>query len=54
MPTDALTISWLGDPVRLAIVGDIDVGTREQFKQPLARTLGGLGDVISAFCVCAT
>jgi anti-anti-sigma factor len=44
MPAGGLTITWLGDPVRLSIVGEIDVDTREQFKDALAQTFGDRGD----------
>jgi anti-anti-sigma factor len=46
MPTDALTVSILGSPVRVAIVGEIDADTREQFKVALAQTLGSDGDTV--------
>jgi anti-anti-sigma factor len=44
--TDALTISFFGDSVRLVIVGEVDLATREQFKAALARTLGSYGDTV--------
>jgi anti-anti-sigma factor len=44
VPTDELLITWEGEPVRLVIVGDIDLDTREQFKQALADLLGRDGD----------
>lgn len=46
VPTDALTISFLGDPVRVVIVGEIDLDTREQFKAALARTFGSDGETV--------
>jgi anti-anti-sigma factor len=46
VPTDALTVSFLGDPVRVVIVGEIDLDTREQFKAALAQTFGGHGDTM--------
>jgi anti-anti-sigma factor len=46
VPTDALTITWLGDPVRLTIVGEIDVDTRDQFERALAETFGEHGDTV--------
>jgi anti-anti-sigma factor len=46
VPSDALTITWLGDPVRVVIVGAVDVDTREQFKQALAQTFGDKGDTV--------
>ncbi len=46
MPTDALTISFLGSPVCVVIVGEIDVDTREQFKAALAQTFGSHGDTV--------
>lgn len=46
VPADALTITWLDDPVRLTIVGEIDVDTREPFKQALAQTFGDRGDTV--------
>jgi hypothetical protein len=27
-----LTLSWIGEPVRLVIVGEVDLETREQFN----------------------
>ena len=42
---DGLTITWFGEPVRLAVVGEIDVSTREQFRTALRELLGALGDV---------
>lgn len=44
MPTEALTITWEGHPVRLTVLGEIDLATREQFRQELARTFGSDGD----------
>ncbi|MGH3334349.1 MAG: STAS domain-containing protein, partial [Nocardioides sp.] len=44
VPTQTLTITWEGQPVRLTVVGEIDFATREQFKQELARTFGSDGD----------
>jgi anti-anti-sigma factor len=46
MPTDALTVSFLGSPVRVVIVGEIDLDTREQFNVALAQTLGIGGDTV--------
>ena len=46
MTTDALTISFLGHPVRVVIVGEVDLATREQFKSALAQTLGSHGDTV--------
>jgi anti-anti-sigma factor len=43
---DALTISFLGDPVRVVIVGEVDLATREQFKAALSQTLGRDGDTV--------
>jgi anti-anti-sigma factor len=40
-----LTITWLGDQVRLTITGEIDIDTREQFRAALGELLGALGDV---------
>lgn len=45
MEPDELIISWLGDPVRLWIAGEVDPSTREQFRTALAELLGALGDV---------
>lgn len=45
MAPNDLTITWLGDPVRLSVAGEVDVSTREQFKAALAETLGDQGDV---------
>jgi anti-anti-sigma factor len=42
---DRLTIAWLGERVRLTVVGEIDVSTREQFRAALGDLLGALGDV---------
>jgi anti-anti-sigma factor len=42
---DGLTISWLGDSVRLTVVGEVDVSTRDQFRTALDELLGALGDV---------
>jgi anti-anti-sigma factor len=44
VPTNMLTITWDGRPVRLTVVGEIDLATRQQFEQALARTLGTDGD----------
>ena len=46
MPTETLTISFLGDPVRVVVVGEVDLGTREQFKAALAQTFGSNGDTV--------
>ena len=46
MSTDDLVISFQGDPVRVTIVGNVDLDTREQFKQALAETLGANGDTV--------
>jgi hypothetical protein len=32
VPTMTLTLSWIGEPVRLVIVGEVDLETREQFN----------------------
>lgn len=45
MSTDDLVISFQGDPVRVTIVGNVDLDTREQFKAALAQTFGDRGDV---------
>jgi len=42
---DGLTITWFGESVRLTVVGEVDVDTREQFRVALAELLGALGDV---------
>jgi anti-anti-sigma factor len=42
---DGLTITWLGEPVRLTVVGEVDVDTREQFRAALKDLLGALGEV---------
>jgi anti-anti-sigma factor len=42
---DGLTITWAGEAVRLTVVGEVDVSTREQFQQALQDLLGALGDV---------
>ncbi len=42
---DGLTISWLGESVRLTVVGEVDVDTREQFRAALNALLGALGEV---------
>lgn len=42
---DGLTITWLGESVRLTVVGEVDVDTREQFRAALNDLLGALGDV---------
>jgi len=42
---DGLTITWVGDRVRLTVVGEVDVDTREQFRAALGELLGALGDV---------
>jgi anti-anti-sigma factor len=44
MPADALVITWEGQPVRVTVVGEIDLATREQFKSALAQMLGADGD----------
>jgi anti-anti-sigma factor len=46
VPTNALTVSFLNSLVRVVIVGEIDLDTREQFKAALARTLGSQGDTV--------
>lgn len=43
MPAGALIITWEGQPVRVAVVGEVDLDTRQQFEQALAQT-GGDGD----------
>jgi anti-anti-sigma factor len=42
---DDLTVTWLDDPVRLTITGEVDVDTRAQFRAALGELLGALGDV---------
>lgn len=42
---EGLTVTWLGEPVRLTIAGEVDVDTREQFRTALGDLLGSLGDV---------
>src|SRR5690349_16634924 len=42
----SLTITWEGQPVRLAVVGEIDLATREQFGEALAQTFGSDGDTL--------
>jgi anti-anti-sigma factor len=44
VPTDSLTITWDGQAVRVAVAGEVDLATREQFEQALAQTFGGDGD----------
>jgi anti-anti-sigma factor len=44
VPPASLTITWEGQPVRLAVVGEIDLATREQFGEALAQTFGSDGD----------
>jgi anti-anti-sigma factor len=46
VPADSLTITWSGEPVRLTVDGEIDVDTREQFRQALAQTFGDHGDTV--------
>ena len=46
MSTDALTISFLGDPVRVLIAGEVDLDTREEFRAALAHTFGSCGDTV--------
>jgi anti-anti-sigma factor len=46
VPAASLTITWEGQPVRLAVVGEIDLATREQFGEALAQTFGGDGDTL--------
>ncbi len=43
MPPGALIITWEGQPVSLAVVGEIDLDTRQQFEQALAQ-IDGDGD----------
>lgn len=45
MHADGLTIDWMGDPVRLSIVGEVDASTCAQFRAALAQLLGALGEV---------
>jgi anti-anti-sigma factor len=45
VPTDALTITWEAQPVRVAVVGEVDLATRDQFEQALAQMFGGDGDI---------
>jgi anti-anti-sigma factor len=40
-----LTIAWMGGQVRLSVVGEVDVSTREQFRAALDELLGALGEV---------
>jgi len=44
LPTDALSVIWDGEPVRLTVVGEVDLATREQFEEALAQPLGADGD----------
>jgi anti-anti-sigma factor len=46
VPRQGLSIKWLENSARLTVVGEIDVDTREQFKQALAQTLGDQGDTV--------
>ncbi len=46
MPTDALIIGWEGNPARLTVSGEVDLATREQFKQSLAQAVGADGDTL--------
>ena len=40
MPAEDLIITWEGQPVRLTVVGEIDLDTRQQFEQVLAQMAG--------------
>jgi anti-anti-sigma factor len=40
VPDGALIITWEGQPVRIAVVGEIDLDTRQQFEQALAQVDG--------------
>jgi anti-anti-sigma factor len=42
---DVLTITWSGERVRMTVVGEVDIDTREQFRAALGELLGALGDV---------
>jgi anti-anti-sigma factor len=44
VPTDTLIITREGQPVRLAVAGEIDLATRVQFEEALAQTFGEDGD----------
>jgi anti-anti-sigma factor len=44
-PADGLTITWFDEPVRLTVVGEVDVSTHEQLRAGLGELLGSLGDV---------
>ena len=44
MEPDELTITWAGDPVRLTILGEVDLATRDQFKAALSQLLGSNGE----------
>jgi anti-anti-sigma factor len=46
VPAEELSISFLGDPVRVVIVGEVDLVTREQFEAALAQTFGDNGDTV--------
>jgi anti-anti-sigma factor len=41
VPTAGLIIIWEGEPVSLAVVGEIDLDTRLQFERALAQIDGG-------------
>jgi anti-anti-sigma factor len=43
VPTGGLIIAWEGQGVSLAVVGEIDLDTRQQFEQALAQ-IDGDGD----------
>ena len=45
MPTDALLITWEGQPVRITVAGEIDLATRDQFNQALRHMLGADGEI---------
>jgi anti-anti-sigma factor len=40
VPDGALIITWEGQPVCLAVVGEIDLDTRQQFERALAQMEG--------------
>lgn len=44
MSSDVLVITSQGHPARLSVVGEIDLGTRQQFEEALARVFGTDGD----------
>jgi anti-anti-sigma factor len=46
LPVDVLSVSLLGDPVRLVIAGEVDLATRAQFKTALEQTFGDQGETV--------